>query len=85
MGFFYPCLSFLLIDSSLALGLSKSEQRGEHFFRFSSSSGYLGQFDDFSAAQTELLVVVKNSVHVLDPDGVNGTVEHVPLLIHVLR
>mmetsp|Transcript_24429 Transcript_24429/g.96937 ORF Transcript_24429/g.96937 Transcript_24429/m.96937 type:complete len:207 (-) Transcript_24429:3413-4033(-) len=31
--------------------------------------------------QTQLLVVIKDGVHVLDPDGINGPVEHDPLSV----
>ena len=46
---------------------------------------YLGEFDDFSAAETEFLVVVQYGVHVLNPDGVDRSVEHVPALVLVRR
>ena len=44
---------------------------------------YVCEFDDLSAAQTELLVVIQHSVHVLNPHGVHGSVKHVPALVLV--
>ena len=37
--------------------------------------------DDFTAHQTQLLVVVQHRVHVLDPHGVDRPVEHDPLAV----
>ena len=37
--------------------------------------------DDFSRVQAKLLVVVQDSVHVLNPNCINGTIEHEPLPI----
>jgi len=48
-------------------------------------NGYFGEFDDLSAAEAELLVVVEHRVHVLDPDGVDRSVKHVPALVVVRR
>jgi len=42
---------------------------------------YLGEFDDFSAAEAEFLVIVKHRVHVLDPDRIDRSIEHVPALV----
>jgi len=36
----------------------------------------LGEFDSLSVGETEHFVIVQNGVQVLDPDGVNGAVEH---------
>ena len=44
---------------------------------------YLCKFDDFSTAEAELLVVVQDSVHVLDPHGVHGAVKQEPPLVLV--
>jgi len=46
---------------------------------------YFGELDDLSAAEAELLVVVQDGVHVLDPDGVDRTIEHVPALVLARR
>ncbi len=43
------------------------------------------QLDDFSAAEAEFLVVIQNGVHVLDPDGVHGSIKHVPALVVIRR
>mmetsp|Transcript_42091 Transcript_42091/g.120823 ORF Transcript_42091/g.120823 Transcript_42091/m.120823 type:complete len:297 (-) Transcript_42091:3334-4224(-) len=37
------------------------------------------QLDDLAAVEAQLLVIVQHRVHVLDPDGVHGPVEHDPL------
>eukprot|EP00959_Pyramimonas_sp_CCMP1952_P217802 4555116-Pyramimonas_sp.AAC.1 len=37
--------------------------------------------DDLPTVETQLLVVVQHGVHVLDPDGVHGSVEHYPLAV----
>mmetsp|Transcript_35153 Transcript_35153/g.59176 ORF Transcript_35153/g.59176 Transcript_35153/m.59176 type:complete len:211 (-) Transcript_35153:681-1313(-) len=37
--------------------------------------------DDLGVGQAQLLVVVQHRVHVLDPDGIHGPVEHEPLLV----
>ena len=39
----------------------------------------LGERDDLARVEAELLIVVEHCVHVLDPDGVDGAVEHHPL------
>ena len=44
---------------------------------------YFSQFDDFSAAEAELLVVIQHSVHVLDPHSVHWTIKQVPSLVTV--
>ena len=41
----------------------------------------VGHLDDLAAHETQLLVVVEHRVHVLDPDGVDGSVEDDPLAI----
>jgi len=42
---------------------------------------YFGEFYNLSAAEAEFLVVIKHRVHVLNPDGVDRSVEHVPSLL----
>ncbi|RUS72455.1 hypothetical protein EGW08_019787, partial [Elysia chlorotica] len=44
---------------------------------------YIRELDNLAAAEAELLVVVQHGVHVLDPDGVHGPIEHVPPLVGV--
>ena len=39
--------------------------------------------NDFSAHQAELLVVIEHGVHVLNPDGIDGSIEDKPALILV--
>ena len=46
---------------------------------------YLGELDDFSAAEAKLLVIIEHRVHVLNPDRVDRSVEHVPALVLVRR
>mmetsp|Transcript_11712 Transcript_11712/g.17848 ORF Transcript_11712/g.17848 Transcript_11712/m.17848 type:complete len:936 (+) Transcript_11712:4723-7530(+) len=41
----------------------------------------VGQSDDLSGVEAELLVVIEHSVHVLDPNGVDGAVENEPSAI----
>ena len=41
----------------------------------------LGELDDLSRNQTELLVVIKHRVQVLDPQGVHGPIKHDPVCI----
>lgn len=43
------------------------------------------QLNNFAAHQTQFLVVVKNSVHVLDPNGIDGTVKYQPFPVRRLR
>ena len=45
---------------------------------------HLSQFDDLPACETEFLVVVQHSVHVLNPDGIHWSVKHIPLLVRSL-
>ena len=45
-------------------------------FRFENQVGRVGELDNFSRHKTQLFVVVKHSVHVFDPNGVDGPVEH---------
>eukprot|EP00976_Prorocentrum_cordatum_P087389 1186881-Prorocentrum_minimum.AAC.1 len=40
-----------------------------------------GHLDDLAVHEAELLVVVQHGVHVLNPDGVHGPVEHDPLAV----
>ena len=42
---------------------------------------YLGELDDLSAAEAEFLVIIEHRVHVLNPDSVHRSVEHVPALL----
>lgn len=39
------------------------------------------QLDDFTAHEAEFLVVVKNCVHVLDPDRINWSIKDDPLSV----
>ena len=41
----------------------------------------LCHLDDLSAAEAEFLVVVKHSVHALNPQSVHRPIEHEPLLV----
>ena len=41
----------------------------------------VGHLDDLAAHQTQLLVVVQHSVHVLDPQSVDGAVKDDPLAV----
>ena len=43
-----------------------------------------GQFNDFSTAQTQFLVVVKHSVHILDPHGIHRAIKHEPAVVGVI-
>eukprot|EP00964_Phaeocystis_antarctica_P042671 scaffold24462_cov48-Phaeocystis_antarctica.AAC.3 len=45
----------------------------------------LGEGDDLAGVEAELLVVVEDGVHVLDPDGVDGAVEVHPLDLILLH
>ena len=47
--------------------------------------GGLRQLDNFSRHETELLVVVKHGIHVLNPDGINGAIEDEPLAVSILE
>ena len=38
----------------------------------------VGKFDDLSRTETEFLVIVQYCVHVLNPNCIYWTVEHVP-------
>ena len=42
---------------------------------------YLSHLDNLSTAETQLLIVIQDCVHALNPKGVNWTIEHEPLLI----
>ena len=42
---------------------------------------YICEFDDLSTAETELLVVVQNSVHVLYPHCIHWAIKHIPFLV----
>jgi hypothetical protein len=43
------------------------------------------QLDNLTGVKAELLVIVKHSVHVLNPNSIDGAVEHEPLTIGGLR
>lgn len=66
--------------------MSKSKQwayssRGGYFqiHGFKHKIGGVGQLDDLSTHQTQLLVVIQHSVHVLNPDGIHRAVKDQPL------
>lgn len=44
---------------------------------------HLCELDDLAGTEAQLLVVVQHRVHILNPDGVHGPVEHIPLLVGV--
>ena len=51
---------------------------------FKHEIGGVGQLDDFTAHQTQLLIVIQHSVHVLDPDSVHRAVKDQPLPVRSL-
>ena len=42
---------------------------------------YLGHLDDLSTTETQLLIVIQDSVHALNPEGVHWTIKHEPFLV----
>ena len=42
---------------------------------------YLTEFDDLSTAETKLLVVIQNCVHVLDPHSIHWAIKDIPTLV----
>ena len=40
----------------------------------------VGERDDLSGVKAELLIVVEHSVHGLNPEGIDGAIEHDPML-----
>ena len=38
----------------------------------------LWKFDNFSTAETQFLIVIQHSVHVLNPQSINWSIKHVP-------
>ena len=47
--------------------------------RFKDHIHSVAHLNDFSVEQTELLVVIQNGVHVLDPVSIDRTIKHDPL------
>ena len=44
---------------------------------------YIRQLDDLSTAETQFLVVVQYSVHVLNPHSIYRPVKHEPAQVHI--
>ena len=65
--------------------ISDRSRRGHlqiHGFKHEVGGGC--QLDDLTAHQTQFLVVIQHSVHVLNPDGIHGTVKDQPLPVRGL-
>ena len=52
--------------------------------RFEHDAHHVGHADHLAALQAELLVIIEDGIHVLDPHGVDGPVEDNPLAVVLL-
>lgn len=55
--------------------------RNSQVFDFEHHRHVGGQSQDLSTVETQFLVIIKDCVHVLNPDGVNRAIEHDPVFL----
>ena len=65
---------------------SRNRRRGRHrqVLNLEHHRHRRAHLNDLARDEAQLLVIVQHGVHVLDPDGVHGAVEHEPLLVQRL-
>ena len=57
-------------------------RRGDsQIHRFEYQVGRVGKLNDLTTHQTQLLIVIKHSVHVLNPDSIHRSVKYQPFTV----
>ena len=76
-------IRFLILILCILIFHSTKGDIAWHFVRRGTTTD-IREFDDFSAAETELLVVIQHSVHVLNPHSIHWAIKHVPSLVIII-